>query len=221
MDCRLDYAYYNLLEKITNLHSAIPPFQDLADLSLDLHVDFKREIDNLERDIHSRVDESKGFVTQIQRIETLEARMRAGGEKAVSLGGRLEVVKRKISAWERREGEWQARISRRLWVLWAAMGVFAMVMVAAMTVERNRPTRIADKHHNDASLKCVTNRLHREWSNLPCNPPTSRNNESQANWVMAHMELMVKKGRQESICVATSTTATISSPSECNVNHEN
>jgi len=94
------------------------------------------------------------------------------------------------------------------------MGVFAMVVVAAVTVERIRPTIVADKLHNDTNLKYVTDQSHRERANSACDPTTLRNNESQGNWVIPPIEPMVKNGGQEAICIATSTTATISSPSE-------
>ena len=145
--------------------------------------------------------------------------MRAGAEKAVSLRRRLEVVRGKIDAWERREGEWQARMRRRLWIVWAVMGVFAMLLVAALTVERIRPTIVADKHHNHTSSKYLTDQSHREWANLACDPTTSRNNESQVNWVMASIGSMVTNDEQEGICIATSTTATTLSssamPTDC------
>lgn len=65
--------------------------------------------------------------------------MRAGQEKSAALEERLGVVKRKIDAWDQREGEWQARVSRRLRILWAVMGTVVILMAIAVLVDQLRP----------------------------------------------------------------------------------
>lgn len=48
-------------------------------------------------------------------------------DKAEALDERYRAVQRKVEAWDRREDEWQERVSRRLKMLWAGMGVLAVV----------------------------------------------------------------------------------------------
>ncbi|OJD21011.1 hypothetical protein ACJ73_07649, partial [Blastomyces percursus] len=94
---RLDITYYALLEKISSLHSAIYSFHTLSTAASSLHSDFARETENLSRDTTAQIDEfHTTFTAQIQRIEALEGRMRAGAEKAASLNRRMEVVRGKI-----------------------------------------------------------------------------------------------------------------------------
>jgi hypothetical protein len=151
---------------------------------------------------------------QIQRIEALEARMQTGGEKAASLGRRLEVVKRKIDAWERREGEWQARTSRRLWILWTIMGVFATVLAAALAVEGvRRPAVVADMPEDNTNLQCTADWCHRERTDLASDPSISRNSEGQAKWLITPMGLVVEDNGLEGFCITTPMIATKSLPS--------
>lgn len=59
--------------------------------------------------------------------------MKAGRSKMVNLGERLDKVRREIEGWERREGEWQARVTQRLRVLGGFVaGLVLMVIVASV-----------------------------------------------------------------------------------------
>lgn len=60
-------------------------------------------------------------------------------EKGLALDKRLEAVKANIDAWDRREEQWQARVSRRLRILWGFMGVLALVFAAVRLFEQIRP----------------------------------------------------------------------------------
>ena len=113
----LDYTYYNLLERISTLHSTINTFQELVDSSATLHESFLRDNSALESDIHKQLADFAKFDPQRQRIDELERRMKAGRSKMENLGERLEKVRGEIEGWERREGEWQARVTQRLRVL--------------------------------------------------------------------------------------------------------
>jgi hypothetical protein len=75
----------------------------------------------------------------VRRIELLEERMRDGREKALGLDARLAAVREKIDAWDRRESEWQARVTRRLRILWGFMGVVALLFAIVRFVEQIRP----------------------------------------------------------------------------------
>ncbi|OJD19785.1 hypothetical protein AJ78_00285 [Emergomyces pasteurianus Ep9510] len=137
---RLDTTYYSLLEKIANLHTTIYTFHALSTSAATLHSDFTHETDNLARDTTTQVDEfHSAFAAQIRRIESFEARMQAGAEKAAALNKRMEIVRQKIEAWDRREGEWQRRVTTRLRIFWAVVGTAVVVLVAAWGVQQLRP----------------------------------------------------------------------------------
>jgi hypothetical protein len=133
---RLDYTYYNLLEKLASLQSTVTSFQELSDITSRLEADFEKETSQLGGDSRKQIDELKGTDAQIKRIEALEARMAAGRDKVEKLEKRLNVVREKIDGWEHREGEWQARVSRRLRILWAVMGTLFIVSLAASIAQR-------------------------------------------------------------------------------------
>ncbi|KAK2759035.1 hypothetical protein FQN54_003134 [Arachnomyces sp. PD_36] len=133
---RLDYTYYNLLEKLASLQSTVTSFQELSDLTTRLEADFENEASQLDKDSRRQIDELKGTDAHLKRIEALESRMTAGREKVEKLEKRLQVVREKIDGWERREGEWQARVSRRLRILWAVMGTLFIVSLAASIAQR-------------------------------------------------------------------------------------
>lgn len=133
---RLDYTYYNLLEKLASLQSTVTSFQELSDLTSRLQTDFENETSQLDSDSRKQIDELKGTDAHLKRIETLESRMTAGRDKVEKLEKRLQVVREKIDGWERREGEWQTRVSRRLRILWAVMGTLFMIFLAASVARR-------------------------------------------------------------------------------------
>ncbi|CRG89899.1 hypothetical protein PISL3812_06938 [Talaromyces islandicus] len=132
---RLDYTYYNLLERVSTLYSTIRAFQDLVDSSSTLQDDFERDNANLEQDFRRQLGEFKQFCPQIDRIDVLEKRMSAGRNKMEALGKRLDSVRQEIEGWERRENEWQARVSRRLRIFWAIIITATVLVVIAYVVQ--------------------------------------------------------------------------------------
>lgn len=136
---RLDYTYYNLLEKLTALTSTIMSLRELSTSTSALFNDFERETTCLDQEIRKQIGELKEFQPQIQKIESLEGRMRAGRQKANDLGNRLDKMRSEIEAWERREADWQARVGQRLRIFWAVVACSILVLLAAVTIQ-NRPT---------------------------------------------------------------------------------
>lgn len=136
---RLDYTYYNLLEKLTALTSTIASLRELSTSTSALFNDFERETTGLDQEIRKQIAEVKEFQPQIQKIESLEGRMRAGRQKADQLGNRLENMRGEIEAWERREADWQARVGQRLRIFWAVVACSVFVLLVAVTMQ-NRPT---------------------------------------------------------------------------------
>lgn len=66
--------------------------------------------------------------------------MRAGAKKAQDLKQRLETVESEIDAWDRKESEWQAGVSRLLRVFWAVVLTIIVVVMVVTAVEKIRPS---------------------------------------------------------------------------------
>ncbi|KAB8227811.1 uncharacterized protein BDW43DRAFT_236793 [Aspergillus alliaceus] len=128
---RLDYTYYNLLEKLAALHTTIASFQELSDSTSELFNYFERETTALDQDIRKQIGELNGFQHQTQKIEALEERMKMGRMRAEVLSRRLEEMRKEIDCWERGEAECQIRISRRLRIFWLVVsaGIFVLTIV--------------------------------------------------------------------------------------------
>ena len=136
---RLDYTYYNLLEKITALNSTIGLFQDLSDSASTLLNDFERETAGLDQDIRKQINDLQGFEPQIQKADALDERMKLGRQRVEDLGQRLDTVRGEIERWEQRESEWQSRVSLRLRIFWATVTGGLLVLVLALVLQ-NSPT---------------------------------------------------------------------------------
>ncbi|KAJ5741131.1 hypothetical protein N7493_001003 [Penicillium malachiteum] len=136
---RLDYTYYNLLEKITALNSTIASFQDLSDSASTLLHDFERETVGLDQGIRKQINDLRGFEPQIQKADALEKRMTLGRERVQDLGQRLNKIRGQIDDWEQRESEWQSRVNRRLRIFWATVVGVLLVLVVALILQ-NSPT---------------------------------------------------------------------------------
>lgn len=137
---RLDYTYYNLLEKITALNATIASFQELSDSASTLLGDFERETAGLDQDIRRQINDLKGFEPQLNKADVLEVRMRAGRQRVEALGKRLETFRHEIDGWEQRETEWQTRTSRRLRIFWAVITGCVVVLALALVLQ-NWPLR--------------------------------------------------------------------------------
>ncbi|RJE26534.1 hypothetical protein PHISCL_01147 [Aspergillus sclerotialis] len=133
---RLDYTYYNLLEKLTALTSTITSFRELSTSTSAVFSDFEREATGLDKEIRKQIGELKGFQPQIQKVESLEERMRAGKQKAEELGDRLQRMRSEIEGWEKREAEWQARVGRRLRIFWAVIACSILVLLIAVAAQK-------------------------------------------------------------------------------------
>lgn len=129
---RLDYTYYNLLEKITALNTTISSFQGLADSTSTIFNEFEREVASMYQEINRQVGELREFQPQLEKIEALEERMKLSREKAEALEGRLEKMRNEVSRWEKKESEWQTRVNRRLRVFWSVVATATLALVIAV-----------------------------------------------------------------------------------------
>ena len=94
------------------LRSTIGGLQDLSASTKELHESFQNDADEFQGEVEGQIDVFNGFEIQRQQIEKLEARIRAGREKADALNARLEEARRHVEARERIDGEWEAKMSR-------------------------------------------------------------------------------------------------------------
>ena len=94
------------------LRSTIGGLQELSALTKELHESFQNDADEFQGEVEGQIDVFNGFEVQRQQIEKLEARIKAGREKADALNARLEEARRHVEARERIEGEWEAKMSR-------------------------------------------------------------------------------------------------------------
>ncbi|KAI9776592.1 MAG: hypothetical protein M1839_009496 [Geoglossum umbratile] len=128
---RLDDTYYLLLEKVAALSSAIAQLRDVASLTARLHQDFQSEAEAIKGDLGSRIDVFKGgFESEQKTIEGLEVRVKSQRLKAAKLRERLQEVRRRVKGWERTEGEWQAKTTRRFrFLLGALLSITVLLLI--------------------------------------------------------------------------------------------
>lgn len=132
---RLDYTYYNLLEKLAALNATVASFQELSNSTSTLFNDFERETTSLGHEIRKQFGELNEFQPQIQRIESLEERMRVGRAKAEALNARLEEMRDEVHRWEEKEVEWQTRVTKRLRIIWGLVLSGALGFMIAFIIQ--------------------------------------------------------------------------------------
>lgn len=88
-------------------------------------------------------------------------------EKALQLDQRLATVRQQIEAWDRKEVEWQRRISRRLRILWAVMGTALLLVAIAGLVGRFRPASIPGRVQVVGRSKAGAGSLHANMTLCP------------------------------------------------------
>jgi hypothetical protein len=132
---RLDNTYYNVLEKLSILHSTIASLKELATLTRQLNDDFIKESSEVVKDVETLLDGFDDFHPQERKIEDLEHRIESGREKTHVLGDRVELVKQKIERWERVESEWQQRTRKRLKFLWAITATALLILVGLVAFQ--------------------------------------------------------------------------------------
>ncbi|OCT48950.1 hypothetical protein CLCR_04763 [Cladophialophora carrionii] len=153
---RLDYGYYNLLEKVGNLVSMIGSFQSLAKQSVTLISNFDRENGRISEDTRQRlVNFRHGFDTQQARAQKLAERGTRASERATELSARLEAARVKVEEWERRE-EKSRRAWDRVWGMcwWTIASVVILVVAAVVGKEwyfRGDPVKAGLRQHGEGS----------------------------------------------------------------------
>jgi len=135
---QLDDTYYSILEHITNLRSTISALQELSKLAKQLKHNFDEDAEELEQDIQGQIDGLSGFSAAQEKIEEFEERVKLNKDKAKSLDERLTAARQKVAERERLNNEWQARVSRRLRIVWAILGTMVGIFVLLLLVHNFR-----------------------------------------------------------------------------------
>ncbi|KIW65298.1 hypothetical protein PV04_07569 [Phialophora macrospora] len=153
---RLDYGYYNLLEKVGNLVSMIGSFQSLAKQSGTLISNFDRENGRISEDTRRRlVTFRQGFDTRHIRAQELAERGARASAKATELSARLEAARVKVEEWEKREEKFR-RAWDRVWGIcwWTVVTVVILVVAAVIGKEwyfRGDPVKAGLRQHGEGS----------------------------------------------------------------------
>jgi predicted RNase H-like nuclease (RuvC/YqgF family) len=108
---QLDDLYYNLLDRVAGLQATIHSLQELSGLTARLHGQFRSETSELASDLQNQIDNFGEFKAQKRNIEALDVRVRESKQKADGLSGRLEAARKRVSALEEKEKEWQDSVS--------------------------------------------------------------------------------------------------------------
>lgn len=131
---RLDYTYYNLLEKVGNLVAIVQSFHSLSSQSKDMIDHFTKEASMLERDVRIKLERFRtSFEEREDRVRTLEERGARAKTKAQDLGARLEKARQRVEAWERKEGVERRRRSRLWRSVWTVLIVVLVVLFFGLT----------------------------------------------------------------------------------------
>jgi hypothetical protein len=132
---RLDYGYYNLLEKSGNLTSVLHSLQGVATQSGHLIENLEQESKKTDGQIRGRTGQlRKAFDERGKRAVQLEERGKAVQRRAEELGNRLESARAQVEAWEAREIKRQqvwGRFVARVWWTVCALVVLIVALVVA------------------------------------------------------------------------------------------
>ncbi|KAK2871613.1 hypothetical protein FQN49_003002 [Arthroderma sp. PD_2] len=118
---RLDQSCYNLLDNAANIRTSIRSVQAITNRTIERHRDFDVHSSGMLREAKAQISKFNNFDRQIKSIDKLEAQLIAARKEAAVLDKRLEAARERIMAWDREEDEWQAKITRRLRMLAAAV----------------------------------------------------------------------------------------------------
>lgn len=131
---RLDYTYYSLLSHLSALTATISDLRSLSFTTLTLQQTFSTESTEISQEISHQISVFEDFDAQSKRIKALQERMQVGRKSVQALGERLERVKSKVERFERVEEEWKDRMSRRLRMLWGAIGSVVGLFVLLIVI---------------------------------------------------------------------------------------
>ena len=133
---RLDYTYYSLLSHISALHNAVSSLASLSSTASSLLSSFSTQSSDLQKDLDSQITKHKNDAdTQSSRLNQLEKRMQDGKSRVESLGHRMEQVRKKVREQERRDGESNERVRRRVRMCWGMLATALVLGVVGVVFQ--------------------------------------------------------------------------------------
>lgn len=156
MTRRLDYGYYNLLEKVGHLVATITSFQNLATQTGRLVANIDRESKRLEVDTRKRVKVFEdGFEARRRKAEVLAQRGQRVGQRAEELSARLERARVTVEEWERREDKFKRAWDRVFGIAWwTSIAVVVLVVAVVLGKEwyfHGDPVKAGLRAHKEGS----------------------------------------------------------------------
>lgn len=98
-------------------------------MSQEINESFTSESHALVSEIESQLDAYDQSADQKERIQDLQARIRAGRDKVQALSKRVDIVRGRVESWEKADREWQERTRRRLKVIWIFISIVLFILV--------------------------------------------------------------------------------------------
>lgn len=148
---RLDYTYYNLLEKVGQLVSTVSSFQSLLAQTHAMSEGFQEGISDasgrggLQADLKKGAEEFEmGFEERRKRVEELEKRIKDGKNQAAELGERLEGCRKRVKDFESKEQRWREKVSWRLRVFWICSALLLSLALGIGIWWENRAIRTSE-----------------------------------------------------------------------------
>lgn len=153
---RLDYTYYNLLEKLGQLGSTVSSFQSLLAQTHAMNEEFRDGISDRRGSSGLQADLTKGaedfeisFEGREKRVEELEERIRNGRDRGAELGKRLEDCREKIKEFDMRERKWREKVSWRLRIFWVCSALLLCLALGFGVWWENRGIRVSESRLNE------------------------------------------------------------------------
>ncbi|KAL9620981.1 MAG: hypothetical protein Q9160_004499 [Pyrenula sp. 1 TL-2023] len=148
---RLDYTYYNLLEKLGQLVTTVSSFQTLLAQTHAMSAEFQDAISETPGSGGLQADSIKGakefeagFEGRKRRVLELEQRIRNGKAQAEELGGRLEVCTKRVKVFEAKEQQWREKVSMRLRIFWICVALLLALSLGFGIWWESRGIRVSE-----------------------------------------------------------------------------
>ncbi|KAI9677926.1 MAG: hypothetical protein M1829_002423 [Trizodia sp. TS-e1964] len=141
---RLDNTYYSILENFSTLEGILRSLREISSSTARLHESFVFNRETLSRDTRGQLEGFNAFQANQAKIQYLATRLARGRERGRSLAERLARVRDRLGTWERKEGDWQKKVSRRLRMFWVILSLAVLLFVFLYLIYRLSPPKLAD-----------------------------------------------------------------------------
>lgn len=129
---------YNLLEKFSELKSAVYSYHHLHIFLSSLHDNFKSKTTTFQRETYKHnITESELLNLHLKRVEVLEVRMRDGIKRTLALNHRLDSAQKQVDLWNQKEN-WQVQMSQVFRIFGVVIIVFLFIIPFMLITEKLR-----------------------------------------------------------------------------------